>query len=478
MSKKVLNYAGKRPMLLAILVMATLTLGLLFSGWLTPTPGKAQNGSQNPQPNAENCDNPTTTTNCAASAQLVLKNVTISPAAPTNAPYDCIVCVCDSVSAHLQWFTIPSTNVTQTCHTCKGSTPTNYCDAPIYTAGASPYNITNEWWNEWWYDWTNGIGDSVSFSFTNATTGEIWFDNISAMMTTNAPGCGVSVYWATNAVSCRSYAFVAVDSISPNQGQWVTNIPCDTYFVEYDPSNTFPIIITASPNPGMDDKFLPAGWNMSGGLTYTNADGTISRTMRQVKTSAVGSTTVTATSGCSSKSVKIIVYESKFILKVMRGHFYVTIGWPPFDISFGHSWWELTLQPAEAKSLFYKLHPDLYKYIDEAGFWPDNWNPIPGWNTVGPGNLQIGAQEPTVNSQRGWDIPYDWLVYETSQVKSFDTTKPEPHFDLYNYNCTVVAIAFAEPSFSAFAFLGNYIPAYTYPGDLADFIDNLNSTFP
>ncbi len=58
MSKKVLKYAGRRPMLLA-LIMATLTLGLLFSGWLTPTPGKAQQGPLNPPPNVEN-----TNTNC------------------------------------------------------------------------------------------------------------------------------------------------------------------------------------------------------------------------------------------------------------------------------------------------------------------------------------------------------------------------------------------------------------------------------
>ena len=57
MSKKVLNYAGKRPMLLALTIMATLTLGLLFSGWLTPTTGRAQ-GGPNPPPNQENTNCP------------------------------------------------------------------------------------------------------------------------------------------------------------------------------------------------------------------------------------------------------------------------------------------------------------------------------------------------------------------------------------------------------------------------------------
>ena len=57
MSKKVLNYAGKRPMLLA-LIMATLTLGLLFSGWLTPTPSKAEGtGGGDPPTRNENTNN-------------------------------------------------------------------------------------------------------------------------------------------------------------------------------------------------------------------------------------------------------------------------------------------------------------------------------------------------------------------------------------------------------------------------------------
>ena len=289
------------------LIMATLALGLLFSGWLAPMPGKAQSGGGNPPPNNENtnCDNPTTSLGCAGSAQLVLKDVIISPAAATNAPYDCIVCVCDTVSANLSWFTVPSTNATQTCHTCNGSTPTNYCDPIIYTAGASPYNITNEWWNDWWWDWTNGYGDSVSFSFTNATAGWVDFGNISAEMTTNAPGCGVSVYWADNAHSWRSYAFVAVDSISCDTWNLVTNVPMPTYSVDFCPGTC--ITVTASPSPGMDDKFLPGGWSMSGGLTTTNSDGSTSRTRRLVDCGQIGTNVITATSGCSSKSLKVIV---------------------------------------------------------------------------------------------------------------------------------------------------------------------------
>ena len=81
MSKKVLNYAGKRPMLLALIVMATFTLGLLFSGWLTPTPGRAQQNPPNPQPNGENTNCPPVWGSWQADSQN-LPTISITFAAP------------------------------------------------------------------------------------------------------------------------------------------------------------------------------------------------------------------------------------------------------------------------------------------------------------------------------------------------------------------------------------------------------------
>jgi hypothetical protein len=80
MSNKVLKLAGRRPMLLALFIMATLTLGLLFSGWLTPTSGKAQGtGGPNPPPNIENtnCPNFTYTTN--ASCPTITNGEVLAP---------------------------------------------------------------------------------------------------------------------------------------------------------------------------------------------------------------------------------------------------------------------------------------------------------------------------------------------------------------------------------------------------------------
>jgi hypothetical protein len=78
MSKKVLNYAGRRPMLLA-LIMATLTLGLLFSGWFTPTPGRAQAGGGNPSSNNENTNCPNYTTNVVPSCPSIINHGSITP---------------------------------------------------------------------------------------------------------------------------------------------------------------------------------------------------------------------------------------------------------------------------------------------------------------------------------------------------------------------------------------------------------------
>jgi len=63
-------------MLLA-LIMATLTLGLLFSGWLTPTPGKAQQDPPNPTPNQENCA--ASTNVLSGTPPSVVTNSSVSP---------------------------------------------------------------------------------------------------------------------------------------------------------------------------------------------------------------------------------------------------------------------------------------------------------------------------------------------------------------------------------------------------------------
>ena len=77
MSNKVLNYAGKRPMSLAFLVMSNLTLCLLFSGLLTPTPSKAQPVPPNPPANNENTNCPNYTTNTVKNCPEIINHGTL-----------------------------------------------------------------------------------------------------------------------------------------------------------------------------------------------------------------------------------------------------------------------------------------------------------------------------------------------------------------------------------------------------------------
>jgi hypothetical protein len=209
-----------------------------------------------------------------------------------------------TVTLNLSQVIYPSTNSTQICHAC----PSNYCGPISTNNGASPYGITN-WYFYGTPDNTNGyvegFGKSVSITITNTNGyygwGYIWLD--SAEMPTNQPDCPCGCQDITT--ENTSYAFVAVSGMSVSGATWVTNVPCNTYVVGLSCSNF--VTVTASPNPSIDDQFLPAGWNMTGGISTTNADGSTSRTTRLVDAGKVGITTVTSTSGTSSESVRIIV---------------------------------------------------------------------------------------------------------------------------------------------------------------------------
>jgi hypothetical protein len=151
MSKKVLKLAGKRPMLLAIIVMATFTLGLLFSGWLTPTPGRAQ---PDPTPNVEttNCVALPNTTNCVSEASVTLSNV--PPA---------IVCLGSGVGAGTGVITNLGEAIVTTTYTNEGNSGSAACP-PDYITNTTPALITN-----WWTASGCGIGTNGSGLSTGST---------------------------------------------------------------------------------------------------------------------------------------------------------------------------------------------------------------------------------------------------------------------------------------------------------------------
>lgn len=83
MSEKILKIAGRRRTLLALTIMATLTLSVLFSGLLTPTPSKAQNGGGGggggSSTNNENTNCPNYTNSYATNCPSITNNGAISP---------------------------------------------------------------------------------------------------------------------------------------------------------------------------------------------------------------------------------------------------------------------------------------------------------------------------------------------------------------------------------------------------------------
>ncbi len=146
MSKKVLNYAGKRPMLLALIVMATLTLGLLFSGWLTPA--RAQQGDGNPPPNQEatNCIVAYMATNCTDGS------VTLSNIPPA------IVCIGSGVGAGTSTIITTGLQVVVTGYTNAGNAGNDACPPNLITNTPTPTLVSNWWTASGCGIGTNGTG--------------------------------------------------------------------------------------------------------------------------------------------------------------------------------------------------------------------------------------------------------------------------------------------------------------------------------
>ena len=304
-------------------IVAGAILALVLAWWLTPSRTTAQPGGGSPEPGENiNCDVPYTNIIQCIPAMVVQTNVIIRPTAPAGAPYDSIVCAGAWVTDTLYQITLPMTNLWQLCHTCDGSRPTNWCDPITTSVGPWPVNVTNNWSYDWnfynadqsWYQngATNGLTTSsnpvVSLRYTNAATGTISFQNVSAAMPANP--CGYTYPTVISGPS-KTYAFVAVGNfwLDPYCGSPVyTNPP--TYVYCAVPTNSPDRYITVSVSPvpyWIGDPYLPSGWHMTNGIPYTNQDHSISRTKVLVDRATPGTNTITAWSGVSSNTIKIIV---------------------------------------------------------------------------------------------------------------------------------------------------------------------------
>ena len=253
---------------------------------------------------------------CVSPAEIVFSNLVISPSQPHDDHYDSIVCVGDTISTALQWFTLPATNGYRLCHYGDYG---NWCDPEIYYPGSSPYNVINGWWNDSWsslgYDGTNGLGNSMSFRLTNAAEGRVWYGNISAQFPTTEPVCGwYATTYSTNTPAYLNYAVVGVGSLTPNFGGVCavdispTDNPGSKWIVSTNEnSDATNFIVTATPHPNVDETNLPSGWTMTGGTPVQYTNGQTSRTQVSVDTTPYGTKVVMANSGLSHATNTFIV---------------------------------------------------------------------------------------------------------------------------------------------------------------------------
>jgi len=167
MSKKVLKIAGRRPMLLALIIMATLAFGILFSGWLTPARVKAQEGAvqQAVQQETTNCEVASTSSSCVTAGSISL-------VAPTNSP---VVCLGSSVSLSASYLVTTGQVLVTTTYTNAGNSGADACPDTYSTNYPTPTIVSNWWTASVGSYSTNGQGLTASFTPTDCGSGSVTF---------------------------------------------------------------------------------------------------------------------------------------------------------------------------------------------------------------------------------------------------------------------------------------------------------------
>lgn len=108
----------------------------------------------------------------------------------------------------------------------------------------------------------------------------------------------------TNCTDSAALTVVRVEGLSPDGGTLVSTNPPTCVVCPVPTNSPDPYLtVCASPCPGLEETNLPACWQLTGG------QGT-NRLCRQVDRRQLGTTTITATAGCSSKTVVIMVQDT------------------------------------------------------------------------------------------------------------------------------------------------------------------------
>ena len=170
-------------MLLAFVIMATFTFGMLFTGWLTPLPVGAQQGTDTntPPPSVE-------TTNCvqASSSGECLVNGSISLVAPTNSP---LVCMGSAVSLSATYLVSTGLVEVTTTYTNAGNSGADACPNTTTNVPSIPGIASATWDAHVGSFSTNGTGLTAAFTPTDCGSGTVYFH----LSYSNSAPCDTSV---------------------------------------------------------------------------------------------------------------------------------------------------------------------------------------------------------------------------------------------------------------------------------------------
>jgi hypothetical protein len=315
MSKKVLKPAVRRPMLLA-LIMATAILGLLFSGWLTPTPSKAQPSQQNAQPNVEttNCVTASTSSSCVTAGSISL-------VAPTNSP---VVCMGSGVSLSASYLVTTGQVQVTTTYTNSGNSGSGACP-DTYTTNYPTPTIVSNWWEASVGSYsTNGKGLSASFTPTDCGSGAVTFH----LTYKNSDPCDTNVQSAGDVTGSFNVVQILYQCLATT------------------PTNQFRTTI------GVGEEVALEACGAPGNVTWSTSAGTLSPTNGAITTLTApdrkATATVTVYYDGGSCSLPFNVIEPSgvyFATNALKHHydradigFYALTYLKPDSVNFSHVW--------------------------------------------------------------------------------------------------------------------------------------------
>lgn len=276
-------------------------------------------------------------------------------------------------------------------------------------------------------------GGTAEWSVSDTTAGDVDPKSGPSTVFTVKPGFGgqvtVTVKCGQNSSTNATVKVVAVQSLTADEGSAPGGL---TNIVDWAESGE--VTVTATPNPNIPPGSLPSCWQMTGGSA-------VSRIVHTVDKSAPGFTTIIAIAGTSIKTQVVAVVKSTFTAYARRGG--------SSSLDFGHGWWEVDVQPAQAKAL---VLPSGARTFVNASVGYACYDCETGFPTCsGQGNVWWGGANgsPDPGAMHTWNITFNHL--QDVAVYSLNLVNNPGTFSCTGNSCvtkTIVAssVAVVSPS--------------------------------